>query len=95
VAFVFGLLHGFGFASALTGAGLPKHDLPLALLTFNLGVEVGQLSFVVLILVLERSFRILEVRWPRWVQALPGYAVGSLGAFWAFQRVALLFSGGQ
>jgi hypothetical protein len=79
----------------LTGAGLPKHDLPLALLTFNLGVEVGQLSFVVLILVLERSFRILEVRWPRWVQALPGYAVGSLGAFWAFQRVALLFSGGQ
>jgi hypothetical protein len=90
VAFAFGLLHGFGFASALTSAGLPRHDLPLALLSFNLGVEVGQMGFVVLVLAMERSFRVLEVRWPRWVQALPGYAVGSLGAFWTVQRVALL-----
>jgi len=48
-----------------------------------------------LILGLERSFRILEVRWPRWVQVLPGYTVGSLGAFWTVQRLALLFGGGQ
>jgi hypothetical protein len=91
VAFAFGLLHGFGFASALTGAGVPRQDLPLALVSFNVGVEVGQLAFVGLILALERSFRILEVRWPRWALALPGYAVGSLGAFWTVQRVALLF----
>jgi hydrogenase/urease accessory protein HupE len=95
VAFAFGLLHGFGFASALTSAGLPHHDLPLALLTFNVGVEIGQLSFVALILLLERSFQILQVSWPRWTQALPGYTVGSLGAFWTIQRVAILFSGSQ
>jgi len=90
VAFVFGLLHGFGFATAMTSAGLPRQELPLALLSFNIGVELGQLGFVALILAIERSFRVLEVRWPRWVQALPGYTVGTLGAFWTIQRVALL-----
>ena len=95
VAFAFGLLHGFGFASALTSAGLPKAELPIALLSFNVGVEIGQLSFVALILLLERSFRILEVRWPRWAEALPGYTVGSLGAFWSVQRIALLFAGAR
>jgi hypothetical protein len=90
VAFLFGLIHGFGFAGALTSAGLPHKDLPLALLSFNVGVEIGQVSFVLLILLLERSFRQLEIRWPRWVQALPGYTVGSLGAFWTIQRVAML-----
>ncbi len=95
VAFAFGLLHGFGFASALTGAGLPRTDLPLALPSFNVGVEAGQLSLVVLVLSLERSFHILEISWPRWAQALPGYAVGSLGAFWTIQRVAMLLAGAQ
>jgi hydrogenase/urease accessory protein HupE len=95
VAFAFGLLHGFGFASALTSAGLPRHELPLALVTFNVGVELGQLGFIALVLALERSFRILEVRWPRWVEALPGYTVGSLGAFWTVQRVVLLFGGAR
>ena len=90
VAFVFGLLHGFGFATVLTGAGLPRQDLPLALLSFNVGVELGQLGFVALVLAMGHSFRVLEVRWPRWVQALPGYTVGTLGAFWTIQRVALL-----
>jgi hydrogenase/urease accessory protein HupE len=91
VAFAFGLLHGFGFASALTSAGLPRAALPLALVSFNVGVELGQLGFIALVLLLERSFRILQVNWPRWAQALPGYAVGSLGAFWTVQRVAMLF----
>ena len=91
VAFAFGMLHGFGFASALTSAGLPRHELPLALLSFNVGVEIGQVSFVALILLLERSFRVLEIRWPQWAQALPGYTVGSLGAFWTLQRLTILF----
>jgi hypothetical protein len=91
VSFAFGLLHGFGFASALTSAGLPRAELPLALLSFNVGVEVGQLTFVILILLLERAFRVLEIRWPRVLEALPGYTVGSLGAFWTIQRVAILF----
>ena len=90
VAFAFGLLHGFGFASALSSAGLPRHELPLALVTFNVGVEIGQLGFIALVLVLERAFVVLEVRWPRWVQALPGYTVGTLGAFWTVQRTAVL-----
>jgi hypothetical protein len=95
VAFAFGLLHGFGFASGLTAMGLPKAEIPLALLLFNVGVEVGQISFVVLVLLLERAFRTLEIRWPRWVQALPGYAVGSLGAYWTIQRTAMLFGGSR
>lgn len=95
VAFLFGLLHGFGFASALTSAGLPPSELPLALLSFNAGVEIGQVSFVLLVLLLERSFRQLEIRWPRWVEVLPGYAVGSLGAFWTIQRTAILFGFGR
>jgi hydrogenase/urease accessory protein HupE len=95
VAFAFGLLHGFGFASALTSAGLPRSELPLALLSFNAGVEIGQLGTIALVLALERSFRVLEVQWPRWMQMLPGYAVGTLGAFWTFQRVALLVGGGS
>ena len=95
VAFAFGLLHGFGFASALISAGLPRHELPLALVSFNVGVEFGQIGFIALVLALERSFLVLEVRWPRWAEALPGYTVGSLGAFWTVQRVAPLFGGTQ
>lgn len=95
VAFAFGLLHGFGFASALTSAGLPHHELPFALVSFNVGVELGQLGFIALILTLERSFQVLEVKWPKWAQAIPGYTVGSLGAFWTIQRVFLLFGGAR
>lgn len=90
VAFAFGLLHGFGFASGLTSMGLPHDEIPLALLLFNVGVELGQLVFVLVIVLLERSFRTLEIRWPRWVESLPGYTVGTLGAFWTIQRAAML-----
>ena len=93
VAFAFGLLHGFGFASGLTALGLSGKEIPLALLMFNVGVEIGQLVFVAVIIALERSFRTLEIHWPRWVQWLPGYTVGSLGAYWTIQRTLLLFGG--
>jgi hydrogenase/urease accessory protein HupE len=95
VAFAFGLLHGFGFASGLTTMGLPGSEIPLALLMFNLGVELGQLLFVAIIVLLERAFRVLEVRWPRAIEMLPAYAVGSLGAYWTIQRVALMLAGGR
>ena len=95
VAFAFGLLHGFGFASALTSAGLPRTDLPLALVSFNVGVEIGQLSLVGLLLLLERSFRTLEIVGRVGLQALPGYTVGTLGAFWTIQRVVILLGGAQ
>jgi len=95
VAFAFGLLHGFGFASGLAAMGLPQAEIPLALLLFNVGVELGQVAFVALVVLLERSFRTLEIRWPRWAEALPGYAVGSLGAFWTIQRTVILLAGGR
>jgi hydrogenase/urease accessory protein HupE len=93
VAFAFGLLHGFGFATGLTNLGLRTAEIPQALLLFNLGVELGQVAFVLLIILLERSFRTLKVRWPRWVQVAPGYTVGSLGAFWVIQRTVILIGG--
>jgi len=93
VAFLFGLLHGFGFASGLSTTGMPKAELPPALLFFNVGVELGQLVFVFTALALLRSFKVLEVRWPRWAEALPGYAVGSLGAYWTIQRTVILLGG--
>jgi hydrogenase/urease accessory protein HupE len=94
VAFAFGLLHGFGFASGLTSLGLPRGEIPLALLSFNIGVEIGQLGFVVMILLLLRAFKTLDMRWPLWLERAPGYAVGSLGAFWTIQRVVAMVSGG-
>jgi len=94
VAFAFGLLHGFGFASGLSAVGLPRGDIPLALLMFNVGVEIGQLAFVALVLLLARAFRVLELRWPRPIELLPAYTVGSLGAFWTIQRIVLTVKGG-
>jgi hydrogenase/urease accessory protein HupE len=93
VAFLFGLLHGFGFASGLSTTGMPKAELPLALLFFNVGVELGQLVFVLTALAMVRSFKALEVRWPHWAEALPGYTVGSLGAYWTLQRTVILLGG--
>jgi hydrogenase/urease accessory protein HupE len=93
VAFLFGLLHGFGFASGLATTGMPKAEIPLSLLFFNVGVELGQLVFVFTALALVRAFRVLEIHWPRWAEALPGYAVGSLGAFWTIQRTVILMKG--
>jgi hypothetical protein len=92
VAFLFGLLHGFGFASGLSTQELSRGDLAVALLFFNLGVEAGQLLFVAVILLLERSFQTLEIRWPRPVRLLPGYTVGVLGAFWTIERTLAMLN---
>ena len=91
VAFAFGLLHGFGFASVLLDAGLPKSDLPLALFSFNVGVEIGQLAFVGVIILLAAMCRQLRIGWPRRLQILPAYLVGSLGAFWTVRGLAQMF----
>ena len=87
------MLHGLGFASGLVDLGLPRGDLPLALLLFNLGVEAGQLAFVAVILLLLQAFRLLEISWPRPIRALPSYVVGSLGAYWAIDRIVAMFGG--
>ncbi len=91
VAFTFGLLHGFGFAGALTELGLPQKSIPVALLLFNVGVEVGQLLFIVAmfaVAALARQFlRRVHVPRPEWVWAVPPYAIGIVAAFWVIQRV--------
>lgn len=90
VAWVFGLLHGFGFASALSEVGLPDGDVPLALLLFNVGVEVGQLAFIgaVYPLVLLGRRSMLPVA--RWVTSVPVYAIGAVAGFWWIQRMAVV-----
>ncbi|WP_291684461.1 HupE/UreJ family protein [Bradyrhizobium sp.] len=87
VAFTFGLVHGIGFASALAGLGLERRLLPAALLFFNVGVEIGQLAFVLLVLALIWAHRRLDAVLPRWGDALPAYAIGSVSMFWFFGRL--------
>ena len=90
VAFSFGLLHGFGFASALSEIGLPRTDIPLALFAFNVGVELGQLAFIGAVLGVVAIVRKVRATRPmrEHVMRLVPYAIGSLAAFWFFERVA-------
>lgn len=87
VAFVFGLLHGLGFAGALSEVGVPPNAIPVALLFFNLGVEFGQLSFIAVALTAIAGLQ--RVRWTQkaWIQGLPAYAIGALAAYWTIERV--------
>jgi HupE / UreJ protein len=93
VAGAFGLVHGLGFATALTGLGLSFAALPAALLFFNVGVEVGQVAFVALILGLVASWRALDVRWPAWIAPVPVYAMGIVAGLWFAQRLSALVMG--
>jgi hydrogenase/urease accessory protein HupE len=88
VAFTFGLLHGFGFAGALSEVGLPPGHIPLALLFFNVGVEVGQLLFVAAAMTFMALLRRVRINVPRWVELAPAYAIGSVAMFWVMQRIA-------
>ncbi|MEI2298826.1 HupE/UreJ family protein [Ensifer sp. MJa1] len=88
VAFLFGLLHGLGFGGALQEVGLPQRDVPLALLSFNLGVEAGQLLFVAAVLLAIASLRLLLDFHSQRPRLLMAYAIGSLSATWFIQRIA-------
>jgi hydrogenase/urease accessory protein HupE len=90
VAFSFGLLHGFGFAGALTTIGLPKNDVPLALFALNVGVELGQLLFIAVVLGLLALVKRLPLPRPLAQHALPvaSYTIGTLAAFWFVERLA-------
>ncbi|HEX5645146.1 MAG TPA: HupE/UreJ family protein [Erythrobacter sp.] len=87
VAFGFGLLHGFGFAGALREIGLPEGQVPMALLTFNLGVEAGQLIVIAAVLVLRSAVERLAPRAEAPVLKLATYAIGSISAYWLVDRV--------
>jgi hydrogenase/urease accessory protein HupE len=100
VAFSFGLLHGFGFAGALAEVGLPQHAIPVALLFFNLGVEIGQLAFVAAVLTAAGLFRAaMALRFdPSLVQVaanrldvIAAYVIGTVAAFWLIERTSAFF----
>ena len=92
IAFTFGLLHGFGFAGALNAVGLPQTAIPVALLFFNVGVEIGQLLFIAAVLgtmALGRFFiRRAAILQPTWAWRVAPYSIGSVAAFWMIQRIA-------
>ncbi|MFZ1748532.1 MAG: HupE/UreJ family protein [Nitrospirales bacterium] len=88
VAFSFGLLHGLGFAGALSEVGLPQGHIPVALLFFNLGVEAGQLLFIAAVLGVMAAFRQVRIHLPQWTGYIPPYAIGSVAMFWVFQRLS-------
>jgi hydrogenase/urease accessory protein HupE len=88
VAFSFGLLHGFGFASALREVGLPQTAIPTALFMFNVGVEVGQLIFVAAVLALRLVWvRALRAPEPAWMIRAASYGIGSIAMYWVIERV--------
>ncbi|MEJ2180131.1 MAG: HupE/UreJ family protein, partial [Gammaproteobacteria bacterium] len=87
VAFIFGLLHGFGFAGALAEVGLPQQAIPLALVFFNVGVELGQLLFVAIVLLLGWMIHRIKVFPLRPAEMVTTYVIGSVAAFWMIERV--------
>ena len=91
VAFTFGLLHGFGFAGALTEIGLPRLDIPLALFSFNMGVEIGQLLFIAAVFavgaIARQVTRRIAFPRPAWSSCVVPYGIGGVAAFWLLQRL--------
>jgi hydrogenase/urease accessory protein HupE len=88
----FGLLHGLGFASVLQDAGLPSRAIPLALFAFNVGIELGQVTFVVALLALGAGLRRSAGPLPGWTRRVPAYVMGTVAAYWCFQRAAAWFA---
>jgi hydrogenase/urease accessory protein HupE len=88
VAFAFGLLHGLGFAGALGEIGLPQGEVALALLMFNVGVEIGQLLFISIVLAVTLTLRRFAGTWPAWLRQVPAYGIGGVSGLWLIERVA-------
>lgn len=92
IAGVFGLLHGFGFAGALAEAGLPSGDIPLALFSFNIGIELGQIVFIACVLALQWALvkllaaRVDPVRLAGRLELAASYLIGALATYWCLQR---------
>lgn len=87
VAFSFGLLHGFGFAGALAEIGLPQNDVPLALLTFNLGVELGQLLIVLIAIGLLKLIAHYKSTFLKPIKYMLSYAIGIIATYWFMERM--------
>jgi hypothetical protein len=88
VSLSFGLVHGLGFAGALSQVGLPQGDIPLALLMFNIGVETGQLLFVGVVVAIREILSLLPLNWPAGSWRVLPYAIGGTASFWIIERVS-------
>lgn len=88
MAALFGLLHGLGFAGALSEVGLPEREIPAALFAFNAGIEIGQLAFVAVVVAAGWALARLPRRFTAPLVRSPAYAIGTLAAFWFFERLA-------
>ena len=82
----FGLLHGMGFAGALAEAGLPQDNLPLALLFFNIGIEIGQIVFILAVLAVWYIIRKPLAPWQDRLMPVPIYILGAFSAMWCIER---------
>jgi hydrogenase/urease accessory protein HupE len=89
ISFSFGLLHGFGFAGALAEIGLPQQAITLALIFFNVGVEIGQLMFVATVVLVGLLLqRLIDPSLMAKVEKFVVYSIGGLSAFWVFERIS-------
>lgn len=88
IAGVFGLLHGAGFAAALAEVGLPQHEIPLALVSFNVGIEIGQILFISVVQAARLLFGRALASLPRWLEWAPVYTIGCLSVYWCLERIA-------
>lgn len=89
IAFIFGLLHGFGFAGALAEIGLPQQAITLALIFFNIGVELGQLMFVTAVVLIGLALqRLKHPNVLQKVEMVVVYSIGGLSSFWVFERIS-------
>ena len=86
MALGFGWLHGLGFAGALSEAGLPAGEVPLALLSFNLGIEAGQIAFIGVLIALARAVQADSQRLTERLALPAAYLIGSLATFWILDR---------
>ena len=92
VAFTFGLVHGLGFAGALSEIGVPQNEVPLALLMFNVGVETGQVLFVCAVSLLLAGLHLIHIHSALTLSRATPYVIGGVAAFWTIERVVGSFT---
>ena len=92
VAFTFGLVHGLGFAGALSEIGVPQNEVPLALLMFNVGVETGQVLFVTVVSLIIAGFHRLHGQFALTLERVAPYAIGGVASFWTLERLVGTFT---
>ena len=92
VSFFIGLIHGLGFAGVLADMGLPGQEIPVALMFFNAGVELGQLAMIGMWFLLAKAARVIRWEFPARFAGAPAYALGIVAMFWCLERTLGMFA---